>query len=100
MGCMATRLLPRLFLNKERDHKVVVCVEFAYHTTGILAILDFQNSLYLSLDGGLLEMYIKLSFFGLYHISYCPLLLYFVYLFQASLSSSLEVFVLSQLRSW
>ena len=39
-----------------------MCVEFAYHSTSILAILDFQDSLDLSLDGDLLEMYMKLSF--------------------------------------
>ncbi len=81
-----------------------MCVKFAYHSTGILAILDFQDSLNLSLDEDLLEMHIKLSFLahwkhkcillGSCTVSVC------VYLFQASLSSSLEVFALSKLRGW
>ena len=39
-------------------------VEFAYHSTSILAILNFQDSLDLSLDGDLLEVHIKFKLFS------------------------------------
>lgn len=79
-----------------------MCVEFAYHSTSVLAILDFQDSLDLSLDGGLLEMQRKLSFLAFFEaqVHHGHLSAVLVYLFQASLSSSLEIFVLFQLRGW
>ena len=79
-----------------------MCVEFSYHSTSILAILDFQDSLDLSLDGDLLEVHIKFKLFSFLKHKYATqsAWMYFVYLFQASLSSSFEVFALSQLCGW